>query len=116
MGRSQIVLEPEARDAAATLGALVRRRRLALPMTVKELAARAGVSARTVTLVERGNPSVSIGNALNVAAVIGVPLFGARDTSTLGLISAAARAEAAAVGRERARKGAPAIADTDVDF
>jgi hypothetical protein len=41
------------------------------------------VSARTVTAVEAGSPSVSLGNALNVAAVAGVPLFGATNPAEL---------------------------------
>jgi transcriptional regulator with XRE-family HTH domain len=108
-------MRPEAQDAAQTIGAMVRQRRFALSMTVEELAARAGVSPRTVSQVEKGDGSVSIGNVFNVAAVIGVPLFGADDAATLALVSARARAEANSGGRTRARK-AQVVTDADVDF
>lgn len=115
MVRKAIAMRPEARDAATVLGALVRARRRDLSMTAEELAARSAVSPRTVSLIERGDPNVSIGNVLNVAATIGVPLFGSTNGDTVALIAESARARVAKVQRVRA-KSANVIGDDDVDF
>lgn len=115
MARKAIAMRPEARDAASILGALVLERRRALRMTVAELAARASVSPRTVSLIERGDPNVSIGNALNVAATIGVPLFGSADKRMLALIEDAARARVSAIHRVRHRR-TEFIRDDEVNF
>lgn len=52
-------------------------------ITMRILAQRAGVDPRVVSAVERGDPSVSIGNALAVARAAGVPLFGAENPEQL---------------------------------
>ncbi len=44
-------------------------------MTAAELAQRAGVSPVTIRKVERGDPTVGLGVAFEVAALVGVPLF-----------------------------------------
>ena len=75
MGRQRISMSPAARDAARVLGQQVRFARHERRWTIAELAARSGVSAGTVTSVEAGAPTVSVGNALNVAVASGVPLF-----------------------------------------
>lgn len=115
MGRQSVVMVPEARDAARSLGAQIRARRAALSMTVEELAARASVSARTVSLAERGQASVSIGNVLNIAALVGVPLFGTHDAKMLALIADGTQAQVSSIHRVRPR-GVGVIADDDVDF
>ncbi len=66
-----------AADALAVLGAQVRVGRHARNWTAADLAARIGVSPRTVTAIEKGSPGVAVGTVLNAAAVVGVPLFGA---------------------------------------
>jgi transcriptional regulator with XRE-family HTH domain len=45
-------------------------------MTAAELAERAGVSPVTIRKVERGDPTVSLGVAFEVASLVGVPLVG----------------------------------------
>lgn len=115
MGRRAIAMRPEARDAASTLGALVRARRRDLSMTADDLAARACVSPRTVSLIERGDPNVSVGNVLNVAATVGVPLFGTADKDILALIADSARARVSTVRRVRRGLG-KTIGDDDVVF
>lgn len=70
-------------DALRVLGMQVRESRIRKNLTAAELAGRSMVSARTVSLIERGDPSVSIGNALTVAMYAGVPLFGADTPSQL---------------------------------
>lgn len=115
MGRQSIVMTPEATDAVRTLGAQIRARRAALSMTAEELAARASVSARTVSLVEQGRASVSIGNVFNIATVIGVPLFGTADGKTLALIADGAQARTSSIHRVHPPSEA-LIKDSDVDF
>jgi transcriptional regulator with XRE-family HTH domain len=61
------------------LGQQVRFARQDRNWTAAELAARAGVSARTVAAIEAGSASVSIGNAIKVATMSGVPLFETTD-------------------------------------
>lgn len=68
---------PMARDAARLLGAQVATARRQRGETAEALAARAGISPVTLRKVERGDPSVSLGTALDVAALVGLPLFGA---------------------------------------
>lgn len=70
-------------DAAVVLGQQVRIHRTRRRMPIRVLAQRAGVSPRTVSLVEHGDPSVSIGNVFSVAYQAGVPLFGAENASEL---------------------------------
>ncbi|NQX04681.1 helix-turn-helix domain-containing protein [Rathayibacter sp. VKM Ac-2856] len=79
MGRTAISLNPVAGDALRLLGAQVRIARHARRWSSAELAARAGVSVPTVLALETGKPSVSIGNALNIAVLAGVDLFGITD-------------------------------------
>lgn len=73
-------------DALRVLGMQVRESRIRKNLTAAELAGRSMVSARTVSLIERGDPSVSIGNALTVAMYAGVPLFGADTPSQLQML------------------------------
>jgi transcriptional regulator with XRE-family HTH domain len=61
--------------AAELLGAEIREARLQRRWSVRELAERAGVSTGTLQKVEHGDPSVSLGTAFDVAALVGVPLF-----------------------------------------
>lgn len=75
MGRQRISMTPLAANAAKVLGQQVRFARQERQWTVADLAARAGVSAGTVSAVEKGAPTTAIGNVLNVAAAAGVPLF-----------------------------------------
>ena len=88
MGRQHILLDPVAADAVALLGLLVREARVRYGWTQADLAARAGVSARTVSAVESGAGSTSIGAVFNVVVAAGVRLF---DFSPLELSSALRR-------------------------
>ena len=83
VGRQQIAMHPAAVDAARILGQQIRLARHERNWTATELADRAGVSARTVTAIEKGSAAVSIGNALNVAAAVGIPLFSVDGTDGL---------------------------------
>ncbi|HEY1827638.1 MAG TPA: helix-turn-helix transcriptional regulator [Acidimicrobiales bacterium] len=64
-------------EAARVLGLEVARARRARRWTAADLAERAGISLMTLRKVERGDPSVALGTAFEVATLLGVPLFGA---------------------------------------
>ncbi len=64
-----------AEEAARLLGMQVQLARRERRWPVRELAERAGVSINTIRKVESGDMSVAIGTALDVAALLGVPLF-----------------------------------------
>lgn len=66
---------PYAIEAAHLLGAQVASARRERRWTRAELADRAGISPTTLSKVERGDLTVSLGVAFDVAALVGVPLF-----------------------------------------
>lgn len=68
-------ISPATQEALAILAKVVRAGRLRRNWTVRELAERVGVSAPTILKVERGEPGVAIGTALEAATLLGVPLF-----------------------------------------
>jgi putative transcriptional regulator len=53
---------------------LRRHRLLAGEMTQEALADRAGVTRQTILAIEKGNYSPSVGLALRLAAILGVPV------------------------------------------
>jgi transcriptional regulator with XRE-family HTH domain len=67
---------PQARDAARILGLQIAQARRERRRTAEEVAARANISPVTLRKVERGDPSVALGTALEVATLVGVRLFG----------------------------------------
>ncbi len=66
---------PHAAEAARLLGAEIRLARRRRRWSQDELAARTGVTARTIYKVEHGDLSVGLGAAFEAAALLGVPLF-----------------------------------------
>lgn len=66
---------PYTRDALQLLGEQIRLGRRERRWTQTELADRAGVSVRTLTRVEHGDPRVTLGTAFELATLTGVPLF-----------------------------------------
>ena len=78
------------RDAAELLGAQIRQARVERDWTAALLAERAGISVDTLRKVERGEPTVSLGIAFDLAALVGVPLF-FQERSRLGFEAARAR-------------------------
>lgn len=76
-------LTPQARDAARVLGTQITSARRRRRWTVARLAEQAHISEPTLRKVERGDQSVALGTALDVAALVGVPLFGV-DAARLG--------------------------------
>jgi transcriptional regulator with XRE-family HTH domain len=70
------------REAAVLLGQLIRLARISRKLTHEQLAERAGVSRGLVHRIEKGDPGCAIGAVFEVAAIVGVRLFDA-DQSTL---------------------------------
>jgi transcriptional regulator with XRE-family HTH domain len=66
---------PYAADAARLLGARIRLARRERRWSQDELAARAGITSRTLSKIEHGDLSVGLGATLEAAALVGVPLF-----------------------------------------
>lgn len=89
---------PYAADAARLLGAEIRLARRQRRWSQGELAARAGITPRTVYKIERGDLSVGLGAAFEAAALLGVPLFHA-DRSRLSADLDRAEARSALLSR-----------------
>ena len=70
-------LSPMTRDAITVVGQLVASERRRQRRTATDLAERAGISRDTLYRVERGDPTVAIGTALELLVLLGVPLFAA---------------------------------------
>jgi transcriptional regulator with XRE-family HTH domain len=66
---------PYAQEAAQLLGAQIRQARHRRKWSAAELASRVGIDRRTISKIERGDPSVGLGAAFEAARLVGVPLF-----------------------------------------
>jgi transcriptional regulator with XRE-family HTH domain len=62
-------------EAARLLGAQIRLARRERRWSQRELADRAGITPETLSKVERGDVSVGLGTAFEMATLVGVPLF-----------------------------------------
>lgn len=83
---------PYALEAAQLLGEQIRIGRRSRRWSQRELAERAGITAGTLIKIERGDPSVRLGTAFEVASLVGVALFHAdRSQLTLDLDRTRAR-------------------------
>ena len=74
MGRSS-EFSPATREALALFALRVRAARRERRLRAAEVAERVGVSLTTLRKVERGDPTVALGTAFEVAAIVGVALF-----------------------------------------
>ena len=83
MSKTQRPVSPYAADAVRLLGQLLRKSRIEKRMTTTEAAVRSGISRGLLHRIESGDPGCAIGAAFEVAAVVGLPLFDAKE-STLG--------------------------------
>ena len=114
MGRQHVAVPPVVRDALCVLASQVKSARVGRKLTARELAAQCGVSEYTVLQVERGAGSVSIGNALKVAAAAGVPLFGADTPAELAMYRRLGREKLALLPARVRDDRKPS--DADLDF
>lgn len=74
------------KEALKVLGGLIQEYRKKKKMTAKELASRAGISARLLKRIEEGSPVSDIGTVFEVAYLCGLPLFGVTSRFDMGLI------------------------------
>lgn len=73
--RKPHTFHPQTLDAAQLLGLEVARTRRERRWTSVELAERAGISPVTLRKIERGDPTVELGSAFEVATLLGIVLF-----------------------------------------
>jgi transcriptional regulator with XRE-family HTH domain len=79
--KTQRALSPYATDAVRLLGQLLRKARIEKPMTTTDVATRSGISRGLLHRIESGDPACAIGAAFEVAAVVGLSLFDAEQTT-----------------------------------
>jgi len=61
MAKKTVLLMPQTRQILETMGAQIKRARLRRRISADLVAKRSGVSRATVSAIEKGSPSVSIG-------------------------------------------------------
>ncbi len=79
------VFSAQTRDAARVLGTQIALARRERGWTAAELAERAGTTARTVSSIERGSTSATIGLVFEAATLLGIPLFGVDEAERAAL-------------------------------
>ncbi|MDI1301941.1 MAG: helix-turn-helix transcriptional regulator [bacterium] len=62
-------------EAVSLLGQLIRLARIEKGMTAQGLADRAGISRGLLQRIEKGDPRCELGAALELATILGIPLF-----------------------------------------
>lgn len=68
-------------DAVQLLSSLIKAARKERKLTMQDIADRAGISRGLVQRIEKGDMKCSIGTVFEVAAILGVRLFDADETS-----------------------------------
>ena len=81
MARGVKVYSAATRQLCALLGSEVARVRRERRWSQAELAERIGVSLGTLSAIERGSTSVSLGSAFEAAYVLGLDLFGGTEAA-----------------------------------
>lgn len=72
MGRKATSLLPKHARMLSELGGNLRLARLRRRLSAQQIADRAGISRSTMQNLEKGSPSVSVGNLLQVMVVLGL--------------------------------------------
>jgi len=72
MNSKKTALLPKQMKTMATLGENIKLARLRRKLKAEQVAERAGISRRTLVSVEKGTPSVAMGNYLQVLFVLGL--------------------------------------------
>lgn len=85
MAKRSVPLRPHVQDALSVWGQLIKRGRLDRTWTAKDLAARANVSEQTVLAAEAGHRGTAVGTMMDLADLVGVPIFGIEDRSELAI-------------------------------
>jgi DNA-binding XRE family transcriptional regulator len=76
MARRGVSVNSASADALVLLGKQIKEARKARGWTMAMLASRLDIGLSTVSKIESGAPSISIGTVFNAAVVVGVKLFG----------------------------------------
>lgn len=98
-----------ATQAAKLLGLAIREARIRRRITTTEAAERVGISRGLIQRIENGEMGCTVGAIFELAAIVGVPLFDAEETTlTRALINAQ---DKASLLPKRASKGASAVSD-----
>lgn len=85
MAKRTVPLRPHVQNALSVWGQLIRRGRLDRAWTAKDLAARANVSEQTVLSAEAGNRGTAVGTMMDLADLVGIPIFGIEDRSEIAI-------------------------------
>lgn len=85
MAKRSVPLRPHVQDALSVWGQLIRRGRLERAWTAKDLAARANVSEQTVLAAEAGHRGTAVGTMMELADLVGFPLFGIEDRAEIAI-------------------------------
>lgn len=114
MSRRQVAVFRASADTLRVLGNQIQLGRRAHGWSIADLAARLGVDPRTVTNIESGSSTVSIGTVFNAAFLVGVDLFGLSGVE----LARARRAgeETLALLPAKVRKSAVKGSDDDFEF
>ena len=72
MSRSSIILLPNNKKLLQAVGENIKLARLRRKLTMNQVSERAGISRPTLSSLEKGNPAVSLGLALQVLLVLGL--------------------------------------------
>lgn len=112
MTRRSVAVSRASADALRVLGNQIKFGRHARGWSIADFAARLGVNPRTVTNVESGSPTVSIGTAFNAAFLVGVDLFGLSGPE----LARARRAGEETLALLPAKVRKPAVKDGADDF
>ncbi len=70
--RNTVTVPYEVADALRTMGSNLRKARLRRNLTIEEVAQRIGVHRETLSMAEKGSPSVSIGTYVTAMWVYGL--------------------------------------------
>jgi transcriptional regulator with XRE-family HTH domain len=85
MAKRSVPLRPHVPDALSVWGQLIRRGRINLSWTAKDLATRANVSEQTVLAPEGGSRGTAAGTMTELSDLVGVPLVGIEDRAELAI-------------------------------
>lgn len=72
MSKKKIVILPKARRVLDEMGENIKLARLRRKLSAEQVAERANISRPTLTAIEKGSPTVSIGSYLLVLQVLGL--------------------------------------------
>jgi transcriptional regulator with XRE-family HTH domain len=115
MPRTSIDLPPMAADALRVLGTQIATARRERGWTQAHLASVIGVSTLTAAAIEKGKPSVAIGNVFKAAVVLGISLFGVEDRAEMARLRRRGEERLALIA-QRVRPGPESENPDDFDF